>query len=214
MFLLFPLNFVQFPDRKDGLLSTSDIKPEIDSSGSLGLYYNGKCHLTYPNLTLSGDKKYDWCSNVVRDKNDFPWISFNVPNKIMKLKGYAVRNGCCYYPCCCDPKTGDYIDGRCCCDLYSYSLQGSNDNKHWTVIHSITKNDDRIHHCEYKLYEFPLTQPYKFIRFSLDEEKPGCLKCLQINQIELYGETFQEFTQIDEDENQESISIIGKLKKY
>ena len=53
----------------------------------------------------------------------------------------------------------------------------------------------------------------------MDEYLHGCTRCVQINKIELYGETtHSEFYSIedetDETDNKESISIIGKLRKY
>ena len=209
------MEYIALPNREDAIIAKSGISPLIDVSGSMGLEYNGKCNPTFPNQTIIGDRKYDWCSNIA-EKDEVPWISYTFPQKAMKLKGYAVRNGCCYYPCCCDPTTGRLYDDMCCCELYSYSLQGSNDNHTWKVLHSIEKDADLIHYCEYKTYEFPMTEPYRFVRFVLDEERPGCYKCLQLNQLELYGELVQSFSgyeSLDED-NEESISIIGKIKKY
>ena len=52
----------------------------------------------------------------------------------------------------------------------------------------------------------------------MDEEYPGCPKCIQLNQIELYGKLMKSeypyLTSYDnEEENEESISIIGKVRK-
>ena len=216
-FLLFLVNFVAMPERSDALLrNTAHMKPKVESSGSLGLFLgDSKCHQTYPNQTLVGDKKIDWCSNIPAEKGSYPWILFSFPNRAMKLRGYSVRNGCCYYyECCCDPSTGQRVDYYCCCRLYSFSLQGSNDNKTWETIHRVEK-ESTFYYCKLNTYEFQETKSYNYIRFILDEEWPGCPKCMQINQIELYGQTvdsyYSSYEQIDGDE--ESISIIGKVKR-
>ena len=219
LYLLISAQFVALPSRKDALLGIEGrVKPKIEASGSLGLFMgDSKCHQTYPNQTLLGDKKIDWCSNIASNKEENPWILFSFPNKAMKLTGYAVRNGCCYYyECCCDPETGNRVDYYCCCRLYSFSLQGSNDNKTWVTIHKIEK-ESTFYYCKLNTYDFPETRSYNYVRFVLDEQWPGCPKCMQINQIELYGTTvdsyYSSYEQFDSDENDETISIIGKVKR-
>ena len=218
MILLLSMAFVALPDRSDALLTKTDRNLlHIETSGSLGLFLgDSKCRATNPNDTLESDLKTDWCSNLVKENGEKPWISYHFTNKAMKLKGYAVRNGCCYYDyCCCDPDTGKYLDFACCCRLYSFSLLGSNDNKTWKTIHKVEK-DSTIRWCQIKNYEFQTTESFNFVRLRMDEEKPGCPKCMQINQIELYGETKgatfydEDFNNQDEDE---SVSIIGKIKR-
>ena len=218
MFALLCLSFVAFPSRNDALLSTNNGHVKTDVSGSLGLYYNGKCHQTYGNSTLDDNSKIDWCSNIVPKDVGSPFITYYIPNKAFKLTGYSIRNGCCYYTCCCDPETGKDIFYDCCCRLYSFSLQGSNDNKTWKVIHKV-ENDAFIDYCEYKTYSFQQTESFNYVRLNMDEELPGCPRCMQINQIEFYGETVSSlFLQYPndsiEDDLEESVSIIGKVKKY
>ena len=215
MFYMAMMGFVAFPDKSNAIFKDSFSKGkkiDIEASGSLGLLYDGKCHQTYPNETIHVDEKIDWCSNIVDDKNSpNPWIMYSLNGKGMKLSGYSVRNGCCWYLCCCldDGRVADY---SCCCRLYSYSLQGSNDNVTWKVIHRVEK-DSVFYDCQFKTYEFPETESFKYIRFALDEEYPGCPRCMQVNQLELYGTTTDDtFTQ--EDDNDESVSIIGKVKSY
>ena len=73
--------FVAFPNRKDAILqSTSKSKREIavTSSGSLGIHYGGKCHKTFPNITLNDNEREDWCSNVGKDPSDKPWVSYEI----------------------------------------------------------------------------------------------------------------------------------------
>lgn len=208
------MQFIAFPQRKDALLAKSVASKEkinIESSGSYGLFYNGKCQRTYPNETVNFNREIDWCSNIGKDKNDKPWISFNLENKVMKITGYAVRNGCCSY-CCCSLETGS--DEYCCCRLYSYSLLGSNDNKTWKVLHRV-ENDTSFYYCLYKTFEVENNEKFAFIRFTLDEQWHGCPFCFQINQIELYGEASPRDQQFinGEDDNEESVSIIGKIKR-
>ena len=214
-FLLYFIEFVAFPDKENAILShalaNNPNSINLASSGSIGLYYNGKCHLTYPNETLISDKKMEWCSNIGKSKEDKPWISYSLQNKKMMIKSYAIRNGCCWYGCCC-------IDGRtdlgvCCCELYSFSLQGSNDNITWNIIHKVEKEKD-LYYCTFKTYELEsTTQPFKYLRIMQDEEKPHCPLCMQINQIEFYGQTVDDFeSDFTSGEDDESISIIGKIK--
>ena len=219
MFLLFlSVAFVAFPDRQDALLANS-YKSTIlvQSSGSLGIFLDdAKCHPTFPNQTLTSNEEEDWCSNLQRGADDKPWISYSIKNKAMKVKGYAIRNGCCYYDfCCCNPETDERYDMDCCCELYSFSLQGSNDNRTWKTIHKVEK-DSSILFCQVKTYEFDMAEPFNLIRFVMDQEKPGCPKCIQLNQVEIYGELVTSAFGFDyegDDEADESISIIGKIQK-
>ena len=220
MFLMISVAFVAMAERTDALLYNS--KPEqklnIEASGSLGLFYgDARCHPTFPNQTLISDRRYDWCSNLATPEKGNPWIQYSFHQKAMKLTGYAVRNGCCDYYCCCDPDTGKDLDFGCCCRLYSFSLLGSNDNKTWVHLHKVEK-DHSILWCQLKNYEITTSESYRFIRFMMDEERPGCPKCIQVNQIELYGQLitspFSYLSYEDEQENEESVSIIGKIKKY
>ena len=210
------MQFIAFPQKNNALLEAGvkDKTIIIEASGSIGLHYGGHCHQTFPNETVLVNEKMDWCSNIApKETNEYPWISYSFKNRGIRLTGYSVRNGCCWYPCCCLDDS-HYIDGFCCCRLYSYSLQGSNDNITWTVIHKIEK-DTRFYDCQFKTYEFDETPSFKYIRFAMDGEYPGCPKCLQINQIELYGtRTDSIFTTYEEEDNDESVSIIGKVKSF
>ena len=219
MLLLVTMAFTAMPNRADALLYNSPIKPIIEVSGSLGIRtHDAKCEPTFPNQTITSDERHDWCSNLAKYKDEYPWISYSFPHRSIKVRGYSVRNGCCRgsHFCCCNPEDGKILDFDCCCELYSFSLQGSNDNRTWRTLHHVEK-DNRFRHCELKTYEFSLTDSYRFIRFIMDEEKPGCPRCLQINQIELYGETISSGSyysyEDNEEENDETISIIGKVKR-
>ena len=208
------IQFIAMPDRTDALLYNTKTNLFIESSGSLGILLgDAKCHQTYPNETIIEDKKRDWCSNVAKE-NEKPWIQYSFKNSAMALTGYSIRNGCCYYyDCCCDPETGEIVVKHCCCELYSFSLLGSNNNKTWEVIHKVTK-DDEFYWCKLMTYEFPKTQSFQYIRFVMDEPRPYCPRCMQINQLELYGEKHQSFSTFEEngEESEESVSIIGKVK--
>lgn len=216
MFILLFMEFIAFPERKDALLLNPENKINdvvSESSGSYGLFFGGKCHQTYTNETYHVDEKMDWCSNIAKSKNERPWISYSIKNKAMKLTGYSIRNGCCWYECCCEDneKVYDYL---CCCRLYSFSLQGSNDNRTWKTIHKVEK-DIKFYSCQFKSYDFPETESFKYIRLIQDEEYPECPACIQINQIELYGKTISSnyFDTQDDADGDESVSIIGKVKK-
>jgi hypothetical protein len=184
----------------------------VESSGSIGLFYGGKCHQTYGNETIQDNENLEWCSSIAPTKDSKSWIQYSISNKAIKVAGYSLRNGCCKYICCCvDDQTDiDY----CCCDLYSFSLQGSNDNRTWKVLHRVEK-DNKFYHCQYKTYELDkVSDSYRYIRLVQDQEYPGCPKCMQINQIEIYGETVNANNYISEstEDDDESISIIGKIR--
>ena len=218
MFCLLLVEYVAFPDRKDAILEkaakTIPVSQLTESSGNIGLFYSGKCHETFPNNTLNAEKKDDWCSNIgepVDGKR--PWIQYRINGKGMKIIGYSIRNGCCWYSCCC---YGDQIiDYDCCCRLYSFSLQGSNDNMTWKVIHKVEK-DKSFWDCKTNTYTLDKeTESFNFVRIVLDESLPGCPFCMQINQFEVYGETVDSFYshEQEQEENDESVSIIGKVKR-
>jgi hypothetical protein len=214
MFLMLLVEFVAFP-KKDNAIFAKNKQVAVESSGSIGLYYDSKCRQTYPNETLTSNSRNEWCSNIAKPGEAKPWISYSIPNKAMKLTGFAVRNGCCFYVCCCtDDQNYDATD-FCCCRLYSFSLQGSNDNVTWTIIHKVEKTE-KFDICMFMTYEFAETKPYTFIKFALDEEYPNCPICVQINQIELYGSTVDSHNMLfgnADDEDDGSVSIIGKIKR-
>ena len=220
MILILLVKFIAFPKRDDSIFQKQTQKEniQVSASGSLGFYYHGKCHMSYPNETLISNEENEWCSNIAETPDKMPWITYSLKNHRMRLTGYSLRNGCCppmHHYCCCD-ETGEIIDsdGICCCRLYSFSLQGSNDNKTWKTIHSVEKKTD-FYLCKYEIYEFPKTESFQFIRLILNQEFPGCPRCLTINEVDLLGETipFTNSFEYDE-ENEESVSIIGKVKRY
>ena len=207
--------FIAFPDRKDSIISENIKDVVVSASGSIGFYMKGKCQQTYPNQTLTNNAYYDWCSNVGKKGEANPWISYYITGKKMKLTGYSIRNGCCRYAECCCIDDNTKLDSHlyCCCALYSFALQGSNDNQTWKTIHTIEQKKN-FYYCKYETYEFPETEFFRFVRFVQLEEYPNCPFCMAINQIEFYGSTTQSFDYLDNiDENEESVSIIGKIKR-
>ena len=133
----------------------------------------------------------------------------------MKISRYSIRNGCCHYWRCCDENDRIIYDSNCCCYLYSFSLQASNDNFTWKVLHKVEKDND-FDIFQTKTFELEeISQPYKYLRFVVDEEYPNCYKYMQINQIEFYGENvFNEYVPYSENtDDDESISIIGRVNK-
>ena len=142
-----------------------------ESSGLIGLYhyFDGKCVNTYPNETLISSEMNEWCSNIGKGKDDNPWIQFSIKGKQMRVSSYAIRNGCCRYPCCCT-EDGTIRDAECCCRLYSFSLLASNDNKTWTLIHKVER-ENKFYYCLTKEYQLEQqTIPYTYFRLTLDEE--------------------------------------------
>ena len=215
MFLML-MQFIAFPDKSDALLINNPSSIVAEASGSLGLYYQRKCHQTFPNETYHFDKEFDWCSNIGSAADGKkPWIQYRLKNKKMKLNSFALRNGCCYHPCCCLDDNTVY-DYDCCCLMHSFSLQGSNDNRTWKTLFKGEKVKD-FWSCQFKTFDVESGGEYfTFIRLTMDEPYPGCIFCMQINQIELYGETKEspfDYENEDIDENDESVSIIGKISR-
>lgn len=221
MFCLVFMELVAFPERKDGIFEHIELIDDIiaTSSGSIGLYKDGKCTLTSPNMTLGNDDKTtDWCSNIInKNENEDgkikPWISYRIKNKRMRSKGYAMRSGCCFYGCCCIDDS-DLIDSDCCCSLYSYSIQISDDNRTWKTIQSV-EEDKEFWDCTNRVHEFDKVEEFTFIRLVLDKQRPYCRNCFALNKFEVYGETIRDNGQYyeSEDDNDESVSIIGKINK-
>lgn len=216
-FLIFSEFFIAFPDRKDAIVAKNakSNNIEVESSGSLGIYSSKQCHKTYPNLTISENKELEWCSNIAdKSKGEQPWIMYSIRGKAMKLTGFAIRNGCCYHSCCCD-ESGKIVNYGCCCTLYTFSLHGSNDKKNWKLIHRVEK-EKNFWGCKFMTFEIKEnTESYKYLKIVLDEPYPNCPFCMQLNQVEFYGETRRDFSfeSYDAEENDDSVSIIGKVKR-
>ena len=218
MFYLFLVKYVSFPEKKNSIFrSQGSDSVHVESSGSLGYYYDGKCHATFPNSTLKADERLDWCSNVAKKESGGPWITYSLKNKKMKLTGYSLRNGCCRYTDCCCIDDNTFIDeasiGYCCCRLYSYEIQGSNDNRTWKTIHKVDEKND-FYYCKFETFEFQETEAFQYVRLTQTKEFPGCPFCMAINEIDFYGETTDSYGLYDDiADNDESVSIIGKIKR-
>lgn len=220
MFCLILVEFVAFPERKDAIFEAHDDSREViaTSSGSIGFYKNGRCQKTDPNMTLGKDNKLtDWCSNIVSkdEKTDAkPWIAYHIKNKRIQANSYAIRSGCCYYECCCNDDS-TFIDEFCCCSLYSYSLQVSDNNVTWRTIHSV-KEDQKFFSCTNRIHKFDHVEEFTYSRIVLDKQRPHCENCFALNKVEFYGSTIYYNgiydTNVDED-NDESVSIIGKIDR-
>ncbi|EAX93722.1 hypothetical protein TVAG_354610 [Trichomonas vaginalis G3] len=210
------LEIIPFDDKRENILlkARKEGTLVVDASGSIGQYYSSKCNPTYPNMTIRDkDDGFDWCSSVAKDNNHKPWLGFSVKNNKISVTGYSVRAGCCYYGCCClDDNT--FVRG-CCCELYSWSLRGSNDNITWVTIHKVEK-DSKMRYCTNRSYDFKPSKFFKYVRLFQDEVPSYCDFCMVVNRFELYGKTetgnaviFDDETELESDEE---ISIIGKVK--
>ena len=220
------MEYISLPLRNDALLSkalTQDYELKVDSSHSLGMHFKGNCRLTFPNFTLTTESNEDWCSIVHRPSdstesikdNEKPFITFSLAHKLFELTSYSVRNGCCKKTCCCSDKKDKLNDVYCCCRLYSFSLWGSNNNKTWIRLQSVER-DMTIRICEARTYRISYHRHFKFIKFQIDEGFPKCPFCAQVNQIEFYGKTYdtnEVFDYTSESTEEETISIIGKVRK-
>jgi hypothetical protein len=208
MFCSLFYTIIPFPERNDNILKQHSDDLSVAVSGSIGQFYNGKCHPTFSeHVTDSIERKTDWCSYINKSKTDYPWISINLRGKTISLTGYSLRMGCGYYGTCC-LEDGNYVY---CCLLYSWSLQGSQDNSTWTDLHKIEK-DLKFDYCQNRIYEIE-SESYEYVRLIQTEALPYCDFCICLNKLELYGSTSTESSSIFPEDNDDSISIIGKLSK-
>ena len=218
LFMFFAMvQFVSFPNRKDSIVKGREADFNIEASGKLGFYRGGQCHPTYPNSTLISDEHKEWCSNVAKVGESQPWITYSLKGKRMKLNGFSLRNGCCRYVDCCCTEDGHLIndgDVFCCCRLYSFELQGSNDNKTWKTIHQVSQKKD-FYFCKFETYEFPLTEAFQYLRIVQTAPYPYCPYCMVLNEVDFYGEVLDGFIDsfYENEDNEESVSIIGKVSK-
>ena len=208
MFSLLFYEIIPFHERKDNILKSNFDDVVVTASGSIGQYYNDSCHQTNPIHAIDDQfRKIDWCSNMNKTNTDYPWLVVSLKSKKMVLTGYAIRSGCCYYDCCCT-ENGKRI--FCCCDLYSWSLQGSNDNVTWVTIHKV-EADKKFYDCANRYYDIVNhNRAFKYIRLIQDQPWPGCNYCICINKMELYGHT--DSMVMDTEDDNEDVSIIGKIK--
>lgn len=206
--LLFLLVKIQpFPDRTDKLLINNKKDVKVYASGSIGQYIDGKCVQTHPEHMVDEiERDTDWCSNINKSKTDYPWLAVSLNDKKMRIKGYSIRNGCCKYGCCC---LDDSTFVTCCCNIYSWSVQGSNDNITWKEIHSV-KAEKTFYGCENRTYDIKDSDEYRYVKIVQTEPWPGCDFCMCLNKFELYGTTSNDRMSID-DGDDETVSIIGRV---
>lgn len=213
--MFFCLIFDSFSGKvADGIFSKhfSENTVIIEASGSSKQEINGSLQLTKPEYSIYPyDKRYDWCSECGKSYDVHPWIAYSLKSKSIKISGYFVRAGCCYYGCCCE----DY--GYCvhCC-MYSWSFLISNDNQTWTEIHRIDKDLD-MRDCKERTYMFDKEYTAKYIKIVQNEPCPGDPPCLAINRLEIFGESIHD-DRSDEDfvsfhDDDEDVSIIGHISK-
>ena len=174
----------------------------VAASGSHECFFAeiGKDILTKPESVIDPEDELEWCSNINSSKTDFPWISTTFKNKKLSLSGYSIKSGCCKY----------MYDG-CCCFIYSWSILGSNDNKTWTKIHSVEK-DQELGICEEKSFQVDKKGSFSMFKLIQDEPEPGCWYCMAISRLELYG-TLSEDDNVEEASSEDEVSIIGRIKK-
>lgn len=186
-----------------------------EASGSSSQRINGSIQKTKPEYVFDQvNKKYDWCSNCPSSYDEHPYIVFSVANKIMKLRGYFLRAGCCagyVSECCCIEQA--WYCCRCC--LYSWSFQISHDNITWKTVHKVER-DRMMEYCAEKTYQFSETYDAKYARIIQDENCPGEPPCIALNKIELIGTIDGDLlseNDLNLDSEEEDVSIIGHISK-
>ena len=143
--------------------------------------------------------KLEWCSNIDRTKKDRPWIVTIFRDRKLTMSGYSIKSGCC-----------EIAKSGCCCMLYSWSILGSNDNKTWTKLHSVEKDQD-LKKCTEMSFRVDKKGFYSMFKIMQDEPHPECYLCFSINQIEFYGTIDKDID--EETSNVNEVSIVGKYKR-
>ena len=160
--------------------------------------------LTNPNFAINPEENnLEWCSNFNKTKTDYPWLMFNFGKQKFNVIGYSLKLGCC-----------DYFS--CCCLLYSWSLEGSNDNKTWTKIHQLEKQSDFDFGDVRSFKVDNLNKFYQYIRLKQDQPHPSCWYCIGLARMEIYGDLLtDEYSEMGDDINDnDEVSIIGKVTKH
>lgn len=184
----------------------------LDVSGCAKQTINGTKQLTKPEYAIyPHDTEYDWCSNCGKTYEEHPWMIFSMKNKKFKFDSYFVRCGCCYHGCCCE-------DGAYCvsCCLYSWSLQVSDDNKTWTEVHRVDR-DDNMRHCNEKSYKLDKEYRVRYVRITQNEPCPSMPPCMSLNKIDFFGDVEADDTDSNENygspDDDEDVSIIGHISR-
>ena len=197
--MIFPFN-----DKFDGFFKkTYKLNlTSVEASGSTMVWNRTKQKdiLTKPEFAVDPEADdYEWCSDINKTLFDHPWILFNFKKRKFQMSGYSLKQACC-----------DAVG--CCCIIYSWSMQGSNDNKTWTTIDKQEKQRD-FNDCDTKSWEVSSQQRYSYIRLIQDEPFPKCWYCIGLSKIEIYG-TLSGAEMDNFDSNQDAddeVSIIGKV---
>ena len=202
--MLFSFLFIRdfpFNDKFNGVFKGTYNKDDVSvvASGSRVCFIPsaGKDILTKPESVIDPEDKLEWCSNINQSKNDKVWIATIFKDKKLTMTGYSIKNGCCE-------------TNACCCLIYSWSVLGSNDNKTWTKLHSVVKDDD-LEICEEKSFHVDKKGSFSMFKLVQDEPEPGCWYCMNINRLEFYG--IIDDDELEEISSEEEVSIIGRVKK-
>lgn len=185
----------------------------IDTTGSSRQKINGSMQLTKPEYAIYPWKKdYDWCSNCMSSYDQHPWITFSLKNQLITFSGYFMRAGCCYEGGCCYDRRYYYCI-KCC--LYSWSLQISDDNKTWTEVHKITK-DNEMKECAERTYKLDKEYTTKYVRLLQTENCPDDPPCIALNRFELLGDIHSDNSNddfISFHDDDDDVSIIGHISR-
>lgn len=124
---------------------------------------------------LNPSSEHKWCSKHDINKPGKPWIRIIFKNNTrILLKGYSIKFGCCN-------------KDACCCKIFSWLLEGSNDNFIWTKLHVIEKNDEFIK-CGERTFEIFNFEFYKYFRIRDSDFYQKCATCISILKLEFYGD--------------------------
>ena len=172
----------------------------VEASGSYFCWdsINRKDIPSKPEFCIDPESKTEWCSTVNKSKDDYPWLLVRLKNRKFKLSGYSVKAGCCS------------VEDICCCRLYTWSLEGSNDNKTWVTLHKDERNME-LSYCKNKTFEVKQSQYFTFFRIIQYDAEPGCWKCIQLAKIEFYGDLDGSYSSFEEQDLDDEISIIGRV---
>lgn len=155
--------------------------------------------LSKPENCVDPDSKLEWCSTYDYSNRLIPFLQMNFKDSV-RISGYSMKLGCCY-------------TSWCCCRIYSWKLEGSNDNSTWEVIHSEEKQKD-FKECNERSFEVKSPKFFRMIKLTQTEAYPSCPSCIGLAKFELYGDlddsNYQLF--IDRPEIEDEVSIIGKVK--
>ena len=189
------------------LIKTIPKNEFIEYDGIFHKYYNNttmiasasSVWLNSPSDAINPNSYLEFCTKYL-DREQ--WFSVVLADKQLLMSSYAIQLGCC-----------NFYD-TCCCNLYSWILEGSNDNRTWYIIDKKERVND-FTKCENKEFKIPSnTQKFSHFRFTQKEPQPGCKSCIGLKRMEFFGKLY-DFQALIEDEQylDTEVSIIGHLKK-